>query len=193
MAASPPEQVDWIDEDGTTLASLPRSEIRARNLLHRVTATFVFHPDGRLFVHQRSPRKDVYPALFDPCVGGTVVSGEDFTANACRELHEELGVAGVPLHALFGHRFGDGVSNSLIRVFACVSAGPFRFQPEEVVAGDWQDEAGLERLIAAGRVCPDSVRGWRRYLALHGPGRNFAREIAPGLPPIDCADWLAGH
>ncbi|HKI97073.1 MAG TPA: NUDIX domain-containing protein [bacterium] len=191
MAASPPEMVDWIDEDGNTLASLPRSEIRRRNLLHRVTATFVFHPDGRLFVHQRSPAKDVYPALFDLCVGGTVVSGEDYAANACREVREELGVAGVPIYELFGHRFSDAHTSNRIRVFACVYDGPLRFQPEEVVDGRWCTEAEVERTIEEGRMCPDSTQGWRLYLEAHGRGRNFARELAPTLPAIDCGRWLA--
>jgi isopentenyldiphosphate isomerase len=190
MATAPPELVDWIDEAGATLATLPRSEIRRRNLLHRVTATFVFHPDGRLFVQQRSLDKDVYPGLFDLCVGGTVVSGETYPANACREVHEELGVAGVPVYELFGHRFQDAVSCSLIRVYACVYDGPIRFQPEEVVGGRWCAEAELEPIIAAGRICPDSTQGWRRYLAAQGPGRNFARDVAPALAPIDCAAWV---
>jgi isopentenyldiphosphate isomerase len=192
MSTSPPEWVDWIDEAGRTLATLPRSEIRRRNLLHRVTATFVFHPDGRVFVQQRTPHKDVYPSLFDMCVGGTVVSGESYPANACREIHEELGVAGVPIYELFGHRFQDGASCSLIRVYACVYDGPLRFQPEEVAGGRWCGEAGVERLVAEGRMCPDSTQGWRRYLDTHGRGRNFARDVAPGLTPIDCSGWVSG-
>jgi len=192
MATAPPEMVDWIDEEGHTLESLPRAEMRRRNLLHRVTATLVFHPDGRVFVHQRSPAKDVYPARHDPFVGGTVTSGESFPANACRELHEELGVSGVPIYPLFGHRFQDEATNSLIRVFACVYDGPLRFQPEEVAGGRWSSEGDVERLLAAGRLCPDSAQGWRRYLAAHGSGRNFARDIAPGLAPIDCAPWQDG-
>jgi isopentenyldiphosphate isomerase len=191
MTASPPEMVDWIDEEGRTLASLPRAEIRRRNLLHRVTATFVFHPDGRVFVQQRSPHKDVYASLHDMCVGGTVVSGECYAANACREIEEELGVSGVPIYELFGHRYQDAVSSSLIRVYACVYDGPLRFQPEEVVGGRWCDEAEVERLVAAGQMCPDSTRGWRRYLDDHGRGRNFARDLAPGLQPIACGPLLA--
>ncbi len=189
-AADGEEWVDWVDEDGRTLDSLPRSEMRRRNLLHRVTATLVFHADGRVFVQQRSPAKDVYPGLHDMFVGGTVVSGEDYAANACREVREELGVQGVPLYALFGHRFGDAHSRSLIRVFACVYDGPITCQPEEVVGGAWADAAAVERLIAAGRCCPDSVAGWRLYCARYGTNRNFARELAPHLPPIDCTPWL---
>ncbi len=185
------EWVDWIDEGGRTLASLPRGEIRRRNLLHRVTATIVFHPGGQAFVHERSPGKDVYPGLFDMCVGGTVVSGETYVANACRELHEELGVSGVPVYYLFQHRFQDAVTASLIQVYACVYAGAMRFQPEEVVSGCWADEGEVARLVAAGRMCPDSCEGWRLYRERFGRGRNFASEIAPILPPIECDAWLA--
>lgn len=186
MGASPEERVDWIDEAGHTLASVPRSEMRRRNLLHRVTSTLVFRPDGRVFVQQRSLDKDVYPGRFDPFVGGTVASGEDYPANACREVAEELGVVGVLLYALFGHRFADDVTCSLIRVFACVYEGPIRLQREEVAGGEWCDEAAVASLIAEGRACPDSAQGWRRYLGAYGAGRNFARDIAHGLEPIDC-------
>ena len=186
MSASPAEMVDWIGDDGATIASVSREEIRARNLLHRVTATFVFHPDGRVFVHRRSPNKDVYPSLHDPFVGGTVISGESFLENSCRELEEELGVSGVPIHPLFGHRFRDEVSYCLIRVFACVHAGPLRFQPEEVTGGRWMDEQQAGAMVAAGQVTPDSSRSWRIYLDTHGRGRNFARDIAPRLSSFDC-------
>jgi isopentenyldiphosphate isomerase len=179
------EMVDWIDEAGRVLQSLPRAEIRGRNLLHRVTATFVFHPDGRLFVQQRTLTKDVYPGLFDVCVGGTVVSGETCEQNACREVAEELGIRGAPVYALFGHRFADAATNSAIRVFACVYAGPMVFQPEEVADGFWAERSAVAALLSGGRVCPDSAQGWRLYLERHGAA-NFAREIAPGLSPIGC-------
>ncbi len=183
------EWVDWIEEDGGLIESLPRAEIRRRNLLHRVTGTFVFHPDGRVFVHQRTAGKDVYPGMFDVMVGGTVVSGEGFTANACRELAEELGVRGVPIYELFGHRYRDGSTNSLIRVFACLYEGPMTFQPEEVATGFWATFAQAEELVRAGNVCPDSSQGWRRYLEQFGAEEPFARQVAGGLAPIDCAPW----
>ena len=118
MTEAAVEWVDWIDIHGHTLATLPRSTIRGRNLLHRVSATLVFRPDGRVFVQQRHPQKDVYPGLHDMFVGGTVISGEDFAANACREIAEELGVRGVPVYRLFGHDFADAVTRSRIGVFA---------------------------------------------------------------------------
>lgn len=185
--AQPEEWVDHLDEDGHVLKAVPRSHIRRHNLYHRVTSTFVFHPDGRLFVHRRSPDKDVFPGLHDMCVGGTVSAGESWPANACREVGEELGVHGVPLYFLFEHRYRDTQANNLIHVFACVYDGPITLQPEEVVDGAWMDEAAVKALVDAGRMCPDTSRGWRLYLERFGRGRNFAREVAPRLEPFDCA------
>ncbi len=181
------EQVDWIDADGNTLASLPRSEIRRRNLLHRTSATLVFHPDGRVFVHRRAAEKDLYPSRYDPFVAGTVVSGESWEANACREMAEELGVSGVPIHPLFDYAFRHPVASSLVRMFACVYGGKLRLQPSEVAWGSWHDEAAVAALLAQDRILPRGRRGWEGYLAQYGEGRNFARDIAPGLQRFDCA------
>jgi isopentenyldiphosphate isomerase len=181
-APSVPERVDWVDEQGRVLDSLTRTAIRQRNLLHPVTATFVFHPDGRLFVHQRTLTKDVYPGRFDVCVGGTVVSGETFAANAVREVAEELRIRGAPVYALFRHRFQDEATHSLIQVFACVHGGAVTLQPEEVAAGFWADRAAVAELIRAGNVCPDSAQGWRMYVERYGEA-NFARELAPAMTP----------
>jgi isopentenyldiphosphate isomerase len=180
--------VDWIDEAGATLESLPRAEIRRRNLPHRVTATFVLHPDGRLFVHRRTETKDVYPGLYDVAVGGTVVSGETFEANACRELGEELGVVGTPIYRLFSHRFQDDASNSLTEVFAAITEGTFRLQPEEVSEGSWLRREEIAPLIAAAKICPDSAQAWRLYLEqAERDGDALTRAGAGTLRPIDCS------
>lgn len=182
---SPDERVDWIDEQGRTLETLTRAEVRRRNLLHRVTATFVFHPDGRVFVQRRTETKDVYPGLYDMAVGGTVVSGEGFAENARREIAEELGVRGVPLYRLFSHRFRDAHTHSLIEVFACEYDGPVTLQPEEVADGFWADAAAVEALIAEGRMCPDSVQAWRLYGEDRRAHGELRQRIASGrLPPV---------
>ncbi len=183
------EWVDWIDEDGRVIESLPRRVIRRRNLLHKVTGTFVFHPDGRLFIHRRTDSKDVYPGKHDVMVGGTVVTGEDFSANACREIAEELGVRGVPIYSLFSHRYRDEFSNSLIAVFACLYDGPITMQPEEVASGGWASATEAERLAEAGKLCPDSAQGRRLYGEKYGAGRPLMDLIAEGLEPIDCGGW----
>lgn len=181
-ADAPVEMVDWVDEQNRVIETLPRGEIRARNLLHRVTATFVFHPDGRILVHRRTSTKDVFPGFHDVSVGGTVTANEGYAQNAYRELSEEMGIAGVPLYELFRHRFQSEDTNSLSMVYACLYDGGFRFQASEVAAGDWEDLRRAEELIASGKVCPDSVARWRRYEETIGRGAPFAlraRNMTP--------------
>lgn len=184
--AGPVEWVDWIDDEDRVLESLPRAEVRRRNLLHRVTHTYLFDPVGRVFVHQRTPTKDVYPGFHDVCVGGTVTTGEDFVTNAFRELEEELGVSGVALFPLFEHRFRDEHTNNHIRVYACRYDGPVRFQPEEVVGGAWTTLEGVDVLIGEGRICPDSARGWGLFRERFPGARPFddlSAQIEPLAPP----------
>ncbi|MDH4246535.1 MAG: NUDIX domain-containing protein [Deltaproteobacteria bacterium] len=187
MNASVRERVDWLDESGRVLGTVDRAEMRRRNLLHAVSATLVFHPGGAVYIHRRSPAKDVYPGLWDLCVGGTVVSGERFESNACRELAEELGIRDAPVYPLFRHRHQDRHSNSVIQVFACIYGGGVTWQPEEVVEGHWASEAEISERVEQGLICPDTSQIWKRYLEHYGPGRNFARDIAPGLASLDCA------
>ncbi len=193
MVGVPEERVDWIDESGSTVRVLPRSEIRRRNLLHRVTATFVIRPDGQLFVQLRSSSKDVYPGLHDVCVGGTVVSGESAAANACREIAEEIGVRGVPIFRLFQHRFRDEHSHSLTEVFACTYEGEVTLQPEEVAGGFWAEPNQVRSLIAEGSVCPDAMQTWRLYEAQCRAEGDFHRRVAEGrLEPVNCTEFLVG-
>ena len=185
------EQVDWVDGAGRVLETLSRGEIRRRNLLHKISATLVFHPDGRLFMHQRSPEKDVFPSYLDLCVGGTVVSGESHALNAVRELEEELGISGEPVYFLFDHHYEDQHSKGLVHLFACVAPGPFRLQGEEIAWGEWVSEQEATAALTGNRpLCPDSAQGWRLYLERFGSGRNFQRELAPRLESINGFDML---
>ena len=184
------EQVAWIDEADQVLEVLPRSEIRARNLLHRVSATLVFHPDGRLFVQQRVATKDVYPSHFDLMVGGTVEAEEDFSANACREISEELGVRGVPIYPLLQHRFQDDQTNNLIHLFACFFDGEPVLQPEEVADGFWATPAEVQEVLTNRPVCPDSTQGWVLFQQQNGTPQDLQARIKAGLPSIDCSQWV---
>lgn len=180
----PEEMVDWIDEAGNTLESLTRSEIRLRNLLHRVSATLIFHPDGRLLIHRRAADKDVFPGLSDCFVGGTVARAESFADNAYREAAEEMGVTGTPLYELFGYRFRNEEVNNFTMVFGCCYGGQFTFQAEEVAEGGWADQSRVDELLNAGDLCPDSAQGWALYQAR--PAGGFLQDLAEGrLTPVD--------
>jgi isopentenyldiphosphate isomerase len=130
--------------------------MRARRLPHRSTYVLVFDRRGRLFVHLRTPTKDVWPSHWDVAIGGVLGAGEDWDAGAARELHEEVGVT-APLEALFPFRWKDDASDIHGRVYRCVHEGPFRLQPEEVVRGEFVALDEIATRAATAPFCPDGL------------------------------------
>src|SRR6266542_5461370 len=102
----PEEMVDLVDEDDRVVGVAPRSEVRARNLLHREVAAICRNSAGAIYVHRRTDTKDVFPGLYDMWVAGVVSSGETYAQAVRRELEEELGITGEPAF-LFKHRYRD--------------------------------------------------------------------------------------
>ncbi len=136
--------------------------MRARRLPHRSTYILVLNARGELFVHLRTPTKDVYPSHWDPCVGGVLAAGEDFATGARRELAEELGVT-APLEELVPLRWED--AHTVVRgmVYRARHDGPFTLQPEEVVRGEFLPFELLEERARWEPVCPDGLAVVRRY------------------------------
>src|SRR5213080_4686005 len=66
-------------------ATVTRREMRVRRLPHRATYVLVFNRRGELFVHLRSPHKDVFPGHWDVAIGGVLAAGESFDEGARRE------------------------------------------------------------------------------------------------------------
>ena len=66
------EPVDVIDDEGRVIGTVTRREMRARRLPHRSTYILVFNGRGELFVHLRTPAKDVY--MTGASMGGQVTA-----------------------------------------------------------------------------------------------------------------------
>jgi isopentenyldiphosphate isomerase len=137
------EVVALYDDGGRPEGSSPRSVMRAQNLRHAATGIVVRDPYGRIYVHRRTPTKDVYPAHWDFTAGGVVLAGEDPFQGARRELAEELGVTS-EIESLGESDYAD--SHTTYHAFRYVTTwdGPITPQPEEVAYGAWLT---LERLL----------------------------------------------
>jgi isopentenyldiphosphate isomerase len=162
MSAADDELVDVIDDAGHTIAVVTRREVRRGRLPHRCTYVLVFDRNGRLFVHRRTPTKDVYPSHWDVAIGGVLSAGESFAEGARRELGEELGIDAAP-EDLFAFRYQDAATAVQARVYRLVHDGPFRLQPEEIVYGEFLPLTDVLRRTESQPFCPDGIEVLREY------------------------------
>jgi 8-oxo-dGTP pyrophosphatase MutT (NUDIX family)/aminoglycoside phosphotransferase (APT) family kinase protein len=137
------EVVALYDDEGRPDGSVPRSVMRAQNLRHAATGVLVRDPYGRIYVHRRTPTKDVYPGYWDFAAGGVVLDGEDPLAAARRELAEELGVES-ELEPLGEADYADDSTRYHAFRYVTTWDGPITPQPEEVAYGAW---LSIERLL----------------------------------------------
>jgi isopentenyldiphosphate isomerase len=168
MSTEPGEElVDVVDENGRTVGTVTRREIRARRLSHRCTYILVFNSREELFIHLRTEMKDVYPGHWDVTVGGVLAAGETFDDGARREGREELGVE-IDLVPLFAFRYQDAATMVHSMVYRGRHDGPFQLQPEEVVRGEFLPIEDV--LIRAEQTpfCPDGLAVLRKYLESNG-------------------------
>jgi isopentenyldiphosphate isomerase len=164
-AASDAETIAWVDEQDQVLGALPRAELRERGLIGRGTYILLFNSAGELCVHRRTLSKAIYPGYWDVAAGGMVQANESYAESAARELEEELGVAGVELHA-HEHFFFDQPGNRLwCAVFSAVWDGPLRLQPEEVIEARFLPLSEALEDSRQKPYCPDSLAALNRFVA----------------------------
>lgn len=172
------EEVDEVDAADRFVRRTTRSRIRRDNLWHRCVWIFVCRADGRLFIHQRTATKDVYPAFWDVAAGGVLGAGEAYDAAARREVAEELGVQ-APVEGLPVRVRHEDASNRVVgRVYVCRFDGEPVLQAEEVQRGEWVTAGELAAAVAAREFCPDGLRALREALAteaLLAPGHERER------------------
>jgi isopentenyldiphosphate isomerase len=157
------ELVDIVDEHDRVVDVAPRARVRAENLRHRSVAIAVVGSDGRLLVHRRSLGKDVWPGMWDICVGGIVASGETYEVAAARELAEELGVADAVLQLVGAGHYEDADVRLIGRCYVVAHDGPFRFVDGEVAEIRHVTRSELDELAGRAPFVPDS---WAMVLPL---------------------------
>jgi len=175
------EIVALVDRTGAVLGSAERSVVRRENLLHAATAVLVRDPEGRIYVHRRSPDKDWAPSHHDAAAGGVMAYGEQPAASAARELAEELGVTGADLRPLGLNVYEDDTTRCVEHCYETTWSGPVRHADGEVVWGAWMTLGELaERLLDPAWPFVPDTRALLARLASDGVGDyadlRFAHE-----------------
>jgi isopentenyldiphosphate isomerase len=133
-----------VNEADEPVGVAMRSDMRAKNLLHRCTAVLVLSTDGKqLLVHQRADSKSFWPGWWDLVAGGVVEAGEDLTEAAQRELQEELGID-ASLTKLGSGRLTNHELDVFMHVWIARHDGPFHFTDGEVQQVGWLNQTELE-------------------------------------------------
>jgi isopentenyldiphosphate isomerase len=167
-AASDAERIAWVDEQDRLLGSLPRAELRERDLIGRATYILLFNTAGELCVHRRTLSKAIYPGYWDVAAGGMVQAEESYEESALRELEEELGIRGAALRAHQRFFFDEPGNRVWCAVFSAVSDDPLRLQSEEVLEARFLPIADVMQHALETPYCPDSMaalEGYRKHVA----------------------------
>jgi isopentenyldiphosphate isomerase len=162
------ELVDIVDEQDRVVRTTTRAEMRRDVLLHRVVAILCLNSRGEIYVHRRTPTKDLFPSLYDMFVAGTVEAGETYETSAVRELAEEIGVRGVALERLFHHRYEGRETRSHTEVYRVVWDGPITPQTSEIQWGEFRSRKSLIENPDGFHFVPDGAELFARYVANYG-------------------------
>lgn len=131
-----------VDEDDRPMGTVPKEEVWAKGLLHRIVRVMVEDSDGRILLQKRSRLVDLFPGTWDHSAAGHVDEGESYEQAAAREDAEEIGVKGAPLEEMATWRTYDVMDgrilnriNKLYRVR--IDTSDFSFEDGEVSEVKW--------------------------------------------------------
>ena len=159
------ELVDLYDENRLPLGkTAERRAPRAPGEYRTVVHVCVFDSRGRLLIQQRTPRKFIFPNLWDVSVGGGVDAGETSRQGAEREFREELGLA----LDLSGLRPSvtvnfDGGFDDFYLLTRDLDLAELTLQEEEVLAVRWASLPEILDMCGRGTFIP-YPEGFLRFL-----------------------------
>jgi isopentenyldiphosphate isomerase len=157
------EILDIVDEQDRVIGQARRADAYARRLRHRCVFILARDPEGRIFVHRRTPDKLVFPSMYDMFVGGVVGAGESYDDAALREAQEELGVTGLPAPTpLFTFLYETPEHTWWSAVYEVRCDQPVRPQPEEVAWHAFLTEEELARQLSQWAWVPDGLAAYRQ-------------------------------
>jgi 16S rRNA (adenine1518-N6/adenine1519-N6)-dimethyltransferase len=160
---------DVVDEHDRVVTQASRSEVHARNLLHRAVHVFVFNSAGELLLHRRSAHKDQYPRCYTSSASGHVDAGETYDEAAPRELAEELGLDS-PLEWLCKLPAGPETAYEHTVLYRTTTDAEPRCDPAEIESARF---CRLEEVAALLAANPDEFSPpFRQLLAWYLPGNG---------------------
>lgn len=132
-------------------------------LLHRAFSMFVFDPEGRTLLQQRSAAKPLWPMYWSNSCCGHPLPGEPVADAAQRRTQEEFGIA-CQVRFLYKFQYQAQYSqayseNELCHVFRSEYSGELAPDPAEIAAWRWIDPTELTQEI---ECYPERFTPWMK-------------------------------
>lgn len=163
-ANSAEEMIDIYDpQHRRTGRSVRRGEPLEGDDRLLVAHVCVINGENEMLCQRRNPAKKHYGGCWDLSAGGFVLSGEEPSLAACRELNEELGIAleQKDLQFLFTEPFSY-VLDDYFLARAEVEPSSLVLEEEEVSEARWFSAEEVEAMILDGRFVDYPLEGIRR-------------------------------
>ena len=106
------EYLDIIDENDEVIRQENRRVVHQSGLWHRGVHVFLFTPDRKLLIQERSKTQDTFPGALDCSVSEHIKAGESYLEGASRGLREELGIEEVKLKRLMHFKMTYGLNDN---------------------------------------------------------------------------------
>jgi isopentenyl-diphosphate delta-isomerase type 1 len=165
------ELFDIVDDDDRVIGTAPRHECHGNPaLIHRAVHVLIFNRAGQLLLQKRSPDKDIQPGKWDTSVGGHLDPGETYLQAAIREMHEELGLSGLPLTFLYQSKIRNQIESENIATYLTCHEGPFTFSQREIDAVRFLNPPEIDRALGSGIFTPNFEQEWALF-------QNHARSL----------------
>ncbi len=173
------EFFDIVDDNDRVIGTAPRRECHGNPaLVHRAAHVLVFNRAGQLLLQKRSPDKDIQPDKWDTSVGGHLDPGESYLEAAVREMHEELGLSGLPLTFLYHSKIRNEIESENIATYLTSHEGPFVYNRREIVEVRFWGPEEIDQGMGTGVFTPNFEEEWRMFKEFR---RRYVTERESGI------------
>jgi len=149
---SSPENLVLVDANDRRTGVAEKMECHVGDgLLHRAFSVFIYSPDGRVLLQQRSAAKPLWPLYWSNACCGHPRPGEAVRRAARRRTREEFGIDCQPRFLYkfrYQARYSEHLSeHELCHVFESDHGGDLNPDPAEIAAWRWVAPDALTREV----------------------------------------------
>ncbi len=174
IVSSEAEELILVDAEDREIGTLDKGACHdGEGVLHRAFSLFIFNPEGKLLLQQRSSNKRLWPLYWSNSCCSHPRRGETMETATARRLDDELHIAAeleFVYKFAYQARFGSaGSENELCRVYLGRTDDAVTPNPNEIAATRWlaAGEVSAELAREPGRFTPWFKLEWQRLRDQH--------------------------